>query len=231
MSFKPILVSLLTIVLVYEPAFAAAPVLGQVIVKGQAKINGTVTPSSATVFLGDRVATETDTVAEVLLNGGSRVVLPAASDVVLNNDAKQIIVNLKQGALAVLSATSSPVVIDASGTRIRAAADTGAVFEVAIRENSLKVSARRGSAIVETADKSLEVPEGKELDATMAPDPPQGSPGTRAAAKGRLETIVFITAVGAGITGLVLGLIAINRPNPTDCQVVSPSGPESIICP
>ncbi|GAC1631178.1 MAG: hypothetical protein NVS9B14_02640 [Candidatus Acidiferrum sp.] len=231
MTFKPLLLSLVTIALVYEPAVASAPVLGQVIVKGQAKINGTVTPSSATVFLGDRVATETSTVAEVFLNGGSKIVLPEASEVVLSNDAKRIIVDLKQGALAALSTTGSAVVIDALGARIRAAGDNSAVFEVAIRENSLKISARRGSAIVETADKSLELPEGKELDATMAPDPPQGPAGAKVAGKGKLETIVFITSVGAGITGLALGIVAIQRPNPANCRVVSPSGAGSITCP
>jgi hypothetical protein len=103
---------------------------------------------------------------------------------------------------------------------------------VAVNGNSLRISARRGSAVVETADKTLAVPEGKELDATMAPPPPQASSGTKAASKGKLETAVFVTALAAGVTGLVLGIIAIERPNPVNCVVLSPTGATAnVTCP
>ena len=107
--------------------------------------------------------------------------------------------------------------------------EVGVVLEVAVSGNTLKVLVRRGSATVETADKTLEVEEGKELDATMAPPWPQGPVGPRKAGRGKLETWVFITAVGAGVTGLALGIWALTRPNPTDCTFVSTSG--KIVCP
>lgn len=232
---KAALATLCTMLLIYGPvaeaATSATPILGQVMVKGNAKINGIATPSGATVFSGDLVGTETNTIAELLLNGGSRVMLPESSIVILGNDAAQVIVDLKQGALAALSKSASPAFIDANGARIKPAADVAVVLEVAVRGNTLKVAARRGSATVETADKTLEVEEGKELDATLTPPSPQGPAGAgpRSPFKSRLETWELIAAVGAGLTGLVLGIIAISRANPADCKVASPSG--TITCP
>jgi hypothetical protein len=235
MTSKAILAMLTAALLVYapiaEPAAATAPMLGQVIAKGNVKINGTATPSGGTFFSGDEVVTGTKTVAELVLNGGSKVLLPQTSAVVLNNAAAQVIVNLKQGSLAVLSRGSSPVFIDANGARIKPAANAAIVMEVAVLGNSLKVLVRRGSASVETADKTLEVEEGKELDATVAPPAPQGSGVPGLAGKSNLETWVFITAIAAGLTGLTLGIMAITRPNPADCTIVSPSGAGSIKCP
>lgn len=228
MLLKTILVSLLTFALIHESGFAAVPILGQVIVKGHATINGVATPSRATVFLGDQVTTGTNTVAQLFLSGGNNVVLPESSTVVLNHDRSQIIVDLKQGALAVFSKNDSPAVIEASGALIKPG--TNAVLEIVAQGNSLKVSSRRGSAIVETADRSLEVIEGKELDATLAPAIPQGLPGsTRTPGRNKLLTWIFITSLAAGLTGLTLGILAISRPNPTDCTFVSTTG--KITCP
>ncbi len=234
MVSKTIPAMLCAVLLIYGPMAEAArgsTILGQVMVKGNAQVNGIATPSGATVFSGDRVGTETNTIAELLLNGGSKVMLPESSIVVLRNDADQVIVDLKQGALAALSKSSSPAFIDVNGVRIKPAAEVGAVVEVAVHGNSLKVAARRGSAIVETADKAIEVKEGKELDATLAPPPPQGpaGPGPHPSMRSSLATWELITAAGAGLTGLVLGIVAVSRANPANCKVASPSG--TITCP
>jgi len=235
MMSKTIPAMLCAVLLIYGPmaeaAGGATPALGQVMVRGNANINGIATPSGAAVFSGDRVGTETNTIAELLLNGGSRVMLPESSMVVLGNDADQVIVGLKQGALAELSKSTLPAFIDVNGVRIKPAAEVAAVVEVAVHGNFLKVAARRGSAIVEAADKAIEVKEGKELDATLAPPPPQGptGPGPHPSMKSSLATWELIVAAGAGLTGLILGAVAISRANPADCKVASPSG--AIVCP
>ena len=235
MTIRTTLAALCSALLIYGPvaeaATPAAPVLGQVMVKGNAKINGIAIPTGATVFSGDQVGTETNSIVELLLNGGSKVMLPESSTVVMNNEAAQVVVYLKQGALAVLSKSASPAFIDAVGARIKPAASVAVVLEVAVQGNSLKVVARRGSATVETADKTLEVEEGKELDATVAPAPTQipGGPPPPAF-RSTFETWALIIAVGAGVTGLILGAVALSRSiNPASCKVVSPSG--TISCP
>jgi ferric-dicitrate binding protein FerR (iron transport regulator) len=218
----------LTVALASEPAVGATPMLGQVIVKGQAKVNGIVTPSGANVFHGDQLTTGADSVAELVLSGGNKVLLPGSSAVVLRQEANHIIVKLGAGALAILSKNSSPAIIEAHGAWIRPAADTAVVLEIATSGNSFKVLARRGSATVEAANKSLEVAEGKELDATMAADAPQ-LPNGRPAGRNTITMWVFVAAVAACFTGLALGIAAKLRPNPQDCQVVSTTG--QVVCP
>lgn len=228
MTLKSLVVLTLTMALAAEPAVGTMPMLGQVIVKGQAKVNGVVTPSGTNVFPGDRLATGADSVAELALAGGGKILLSGSSAVVLRQDANHTVVKLREGALAILSKSSSPVIIEANGARIRPAAGAPVVLEIATRGNSLKVLARRGSATVEAANKSLEVPEGKELDATVAASSgqlPHGSP----AGRNRLTTWVFIAAVAASFTGLALGIAATLRPNPEDCRVATPTG--QVVCP
>lgn len=231
-SIRSLLSAMLAVAIVLQPVLAAPPMLGQLTVKGEAKINGIAARSGGAVFSGDRLSTEINTVAELALHGGSSVLLPAASIVVLNQGTNQIVVGLKQGSLAILSRGSSPTIVEANGARIRPATDAPVVLEVAINDNSLKVLARRGSAVVETAGKSLDIGEGKELDATLAPPDPGGAQaGTQAAGTSTLDKFAIITAVAAGLTGLALGIDAITRANPADCTVVSPSGAGSISCP
>lgn len=232
MSGRSFLGVVLSVAIVYQPALAAPPMLGQAIIKGQAKINDVVTPSGASLFAGDRVATSTDSIVELQLTKGGNVFLPASSVVGLEQKGDHVTVGLEQGALAVLSKNGSPTAVEAYGVRILPPADSASVIEVAISGNSLKVLARRGKATVESADRTIEVPEGKELDATVASAPQQGPSGSRASARGRLETWVFITAVAAGVTGLILGIIAVSRPNPQDCKIVSPTLVTArIVCP
>jgi len=221
----------LSAAIAYQPALAAPPTLGQAIIKGQARINGVATPSGTSLFAGDRVATSTDSIAQLQLTKGGNVFLPASSVVVLEPEGDPVTLGLEQGALAVLSKNSSPLTVEANGVRILAPTDSAAVIEVAITGNSLKVLARRGKAIVESADRTIEVPEGKELDATVASAPKQGPSEAKPAGRNRLETWVLVIAVAAGLTGLILGIMAVTRPNPAGCIVVSPSGVGSIRCP
>ncbi len=227
MQLKALLVALLTIALVCEPAFASTPMLGQVMVKGNAKINGMVSPSSATVFTGDKLNTGTGTVAELLLNGGSKVLLPESTAVVLSDEGNQVIVTLDRGALAILSGNNKTTFVDANGVRIRPTAGTPVVLEVAVSDESLKVLARRGSATVEADDRTVEIAEGKELDASMAP--PSGQNRSRAPFRNHFATWVLIAATAVGVTGLALGIVAVSRPNPADCKFVSTTG--KIACP
>jgi hypothetical protein len=209
----------------------ATPVLGQVLVKGNAKINGVPTPSGATVFSGDQVQTEANSIAELALSNDAKVMLPGSSLITLGNDGAQVVVNLNHGALAALSKSPLPAFIDANGARIKPATHVAVVLEIAIQGSILKVIARKGSATVETADKTLSVEEGKELDARLVPPPPQGPAGAqpRSPFKSKLATYELIAAVGAGVTGLILGIIAISRSNPASCKVATPTG--TITCP
>ena len=230
MSPKYFLVVVISLLLVCQPAIGATPVVGQVNVKGEAKVNGTDTPSGATIFAGDRLATEPNSVAELHLVGGSNVMLPSSSAVVLQQSADGVVVSLKQGALAVLSNNGAPAVIEANGARIRPVANAPSVIEVAIRGNSLNVLARRGAATVETAGKTVNVSEASELRATMAvPASSPASPSPSPAGLSTLATWGIIAGAAGGLTGLGLGIAAVTGSSPQDCTAVSASG--SITCP
>jgi len=227
MSLKSLLAVLLTIALVGGPAVSATPVLGQVIVKGQAKVNGLVTPSGTTVFSGDQVTTDTNSVAELVLNGGNGVLLLQSSTVTLRHDASQVIVSLKQGALAVWSKNDSAPMVEGNGVLIKPAAHKMVLLEIAVDANSLKVRARRGSAMVVAAGKSLEVTEGKELDATTAPASAQGP--AKPSGVSRLSKWKIIGITAAAVTGLGIAVIIATSPNDADCGVESPAG--TVTCP
>jgi len=224
MNTKAILTMLCAALLVYvpiaEPAPTAAPALGQVMARGELNINGAPTPSGGTLFSGDIVGTGANAIAELVFSDSNKVFLPQTSAVALSNDAGQVIVQLKAGSLAVLSKSAAPVFI-------KPAANAPIVMEVAALGNSSKVAMRRGSATVETADKILDVPEGKELDATTAASSP-ASPQVTASGRSALATWVLIGSAAAGITGLALGAVAISRPNPSNCTAVSAG---TITCP
>jgi ferric-dicitrate binding protein FerR (iron transport regulator) len=198
--------------------------LGEVVTRDAVAVNGILVPDSTTVFPGDRISTAENKTGEVALSGGTNLLLAATTTAALRSDGKRLTVNLEQGGIAVLRKTDAPIVIEADGASIRPATNSPTLFEVAVNGNSLKVVSWRGDAMVETANRTVEVKAGKELDATMNPRPEQAYAGG-----GSFLTWVLVAGAAAGATGLVLGVEAIKRPNPKDCTV----SPETtiIVCP
>jgi hypothetical protein len=221
MLAKAFLASCLSLLMVYLPVTSA--VVGQMTTRGTAEINGTTVPADTTVFAGDRIATRGETTAVLTIPGGDQVLLPSLSAATVARNEGRVTVSLEQGSLAVLSKSKAPVIIAASGVRIQPVANGAAIYEVTVHGKVLEVIARRGTALVETAGRSVEVKEGTELEATMAP-PPGPAP-----ALGTFETWTIVAAAAAGVTGLALGVAAITRAQPQDCKV-SPSS-SKIVCP
>jgi ferric-dicitrate binding protein FerR (iron transport regulator) len=216
MRLKGLVVVVLSMMLVYLPVAPAATstALGQMTTRGRAEINGSAAPAEATIFAGDRISTSEKTTAAVTLPGQDEVLLPALTRAVLDRQGDRVRVKLERGSLAVRAKSSMPAIVEAGGARIAPAPQTFAVYEVAIEGNTLKVLAQRGTALVETDGRTLEVKEGTELNATLAPPQAQGTLSS-------LQTWTIIVAAAAGITGLALGVAAITRPNPSDCKVLS----------
>lgn len=223
MGSRSLLVTCLSLLLVYAPvAPAATPaVVGKVQTKGAAEVNGTAVPSEATLFAGDRITTQKKTASGMSLPGGDQVFLPSLTTAKVTRPDKRVVVTLERGALAVVSRSAEPVIIEANGVRIQAGSRQ-AVYEVAVQGTGLKVLARKGTALVKSADRRVEVKEGTTMDATVGPAPP--APG----ALSPLWTVVLVTSAAAGFTGLALGVIALERSQPQDCTVVSPN---QITCP
>jgi len=219
-GFLAIWVSLLLVYVPVAPAASPAAV-GRIQTKGTAEVNGAPVPTEATVFAGDRITTQKKTASGLLLPGGDQVFLPSLTAAKVNRSGKRVVVSLERGALAVVNRSAEPVVIEANGVRIEAANSAG-VYEVAIQGQGLKVMTRKGTTLVKAADRTVEVKEGTTMDATVAQGP--GGQGGLSP----LWTVVLVTSAAAGFTGLALGIRALERSQPQDCVVVSPS---TISCP
>ncbi len=224
MGWKAFLAIVLMVLLVYVPvAPAASPaVVGKISTKGTAEVNGAAVPAEATVFAGDRISTQKNTASGLSLPGGNQVFLPALTSTRISRTGDQVTVALERGAVAVVNRSADPVVIEVNGVLIQAASPAGGVYEVAIQGRGLKVMARKGTAVVKAADRTVEVKEGTTMDATVAPGP-AGSGGTSS-----FLTIISVVGAAAGVTGLVLGVQALRRSQPQNCVVISPS---TISCP
>jgi len=220
-----VLAILVSALLVYAPVAPAAPAasVGKISTKGTAAVNGTPVPSEATVFSGDRISTEKETATGLSLPGGDQVFLPSLSTAQVSRTGQHVTVRLERGALAVVNRSSQPILIEANGIHIQAGQASNAVYEVAVNGNALKVMARKGTALVKSSDRTMEVKEGNTLDATTPPQPQVGS-----GALSPFWTVVVVASSAAGFTGLGLGIAAHNRPQPQNCVVVSPN---AISCP
>ncbi len=219
MTAKALLAVLCSALLLYAPVAAQADpaAMGKINTKGPTAVNGLAVPAEASLFTGDRIVTEKDASASVVLVTGGRLLVAGSSSVVLRDGPNQLTAALDRGAVGVFSRGDKPVTTEAAGTRIHAA-QPGGFYEVAVNGNAVRVVAVKGAATVEGANRTVEVAEGKTLDATMAPAPPDVAAGLSTFEK----AVIFLSA-GAGLTGLGLGIAAIERAKPEDCTVVSPS--------
>jgi co-chaperonin GroES (HSP10) len=228
-----LLLSLLLVTLPVLPATPSAAV-GKLTTRGAAEVNGTVLPNEATIFSGDRLATQKDSSVALSLGAGNQVFFPEMTRARVERTGNETKVFLERGALAVVSRSGIAPVIETGGVRIGSAGSAPAIFEVAINGASLKVLARTGTARVVGADGPVEVPEGKMLEAKLSPAP--ASPQAPAAGTGMtsglstIQVVAIAVGVGAGVTGLALGAVALTRPNPKDCKITG-SSPATITCP
>jgi hypothetical protein len=216
MLFNSVVVSL-ALLLGLQPATwtAASPkIVGQMVIEGDAEINGAHAPKGGTVFAGDRIVTQSGANASLALTGGAQLILIESSSLQMKELEGQMNASLDRGALAVLSRTATtPVVIEAGGARIRPGKG-GAVYAVTLTGEKLEVFAKTGTTEVEAANRTVEVHEGETLEATMAPaDPPQRASGAGSSSPlmSRFDKIVIIVGVAAGIAGLVVAVRALEK--------------------
>ncbi len=219
MCLKKTCVLVLSFLLLYvpvSPVSASSVVAGQTFSAGSARINGAIAPRTTTVFSGDRIVTEKEARTSVSFLGGDAVVIGELSKAALETQDGRMVVRLEAGMISALNKSAKPVVIEAHGARIVAAANQSAAYDVILRGNSLRVIARAGVAHVETANKTADLQPGMELDATMASPDPASLPGGHSDA----FTWLLVTAVVAGVTGVVLGAVALHK---VDSCHLSPS--------
>jgi hypothetical protein len=219
---RPLLASFTCLMMVYQPVLGSTTptALGEVSSKGATEINGVSAITGGAVFSGDRIDTERNSTASLSLTAGRQVILVEASSLRIALTGSQVTGTLGHGTVAVLSPANDPTFIEAGGTRIVPGKD-GSIYVVELSKDNLNVTASRGTVSVEAADRTVEVPEGKTLEATLDPaQGPTGSGGPAPAASGGHLLTVVIVAAGALAAATVTLLVREVR---TGCKVVSPS--------
>lgn len=226
-----VLVSL-SLVLVYGTPASSPVAIGKMTSRGKVEVNGTASPADGSVFPGDRIATKENSAVAMALPGGDQVFLPEWTQARIESVAGGVVrIVLERGALASVVRGKTPVTILARGVAIEPVG-VNALFEVALKESGLRVMTRRGTAIVRGSNKTVEVKEGSTLDATTgAPPTPQPPQGAGASGLTPLMTTVIVASTALGITGFAMGLAALNRTEPQDCQVTGSTSPFTITCP
>ncbi len=232
MSVKAFVATSISMLLLYAPlatSAATGAAIGQLTTRGTAQINGMAVPAATTVFSGDRVTTEKNSQAMLTMGSGDQVLLPASSAASLERASSELKLKLALGSVEVVNKSATPIVVLASRTRIHPLAGEASTFEVGINGNALAVVARHGTAVVEAAGKTVEVKEGNELRATLAPNPPQAQAGGSSGLTS-FQTFAIVVAAGGGVAGVALGASALSNqpPNPSNCIVLSDN---TISCP
>ncbi len=232
MKTKMCFAMFLSFMLVTLPVLPADPsaALGKITGRGGAEVNGSALPGEATLFSGDQISTRKESAVALSFGGGDQIFLPELTRVRVERTGAGTRIALDSGALAAIRRSTNLPVVMAGGVRVEATGKSPTAFEVALNGAALKVFARLGSVRVTAANKTVDVPEGKTLEATTAAVPPTAPAVAAASGLSWLQTTAIVVGLAAGITGLGLGIAAISRPNPKDCTI-STSSPATLVCP
>jgi hypothetical protein len=164
---------------------------------GKVQVNGTGSREITTLFSGDTIQTNEDSVANITASGSSVLVMPNASVKFLGNS-----VELTQGGMSV--ATSAGMTALADGLTITPTARTLSKFEVAEYEDSVVIAARQGDVTVSDGQQTSTVPEGQQSTRKKkragAPPAANGSH----AISGKTVAIVAGTAGAIAAAGIVI---------------------------
>jgi hypothetical protein len=203
---------LLSIVLVFSFSFttigADGPGAPRAVLhaSGKVQVNGTGSRSITTLFPGDSIQTDDDSVANIISGGSSVLVMPNASVKFLGNA-----VEINQGGVVI--ATSAGMAAEADGLTITPAAQKQSQFEVADNEDSVVVAARQGNVAVSDGQQSSTVPQGQET--TRQKKKKKG--GAAPAATGTHEISKTAIIAGGALGALAAGILIAESNNKKKC--------------
>lgn len=204
-----------------------AIVLGQISLKGEATINGVNAIGGASMFSGDHVTTQKGATASVSMKSGDELILGELTSVEIVDAGNEIRVLLDGGQLEYLSGPELPIVVRATSGAQIVPQGRGGVYAVALQGDTLRVTARKGSAKLKSTNGDVEIAEGKTLVAKIGTlslgvqKPPNGSESK--GSSGHIVNYVIVAAGVAGGAGLALALVhansgcAVSPSNVGDC--------------
>jgi ferric-dicitrate binding protein FerR (iron transport regulator) len=198
MSKKSSVVLICCLLLAFQPAFGApqATAIGTVNGSGQTRVNGAVIPNGAVLYSGDRIVTSPGGLVFIYLAKGDQLALDGSTAAQVKATEEGFLVLLDQGSVTAISENGAPIVVMALGVRIEPKQSQGS-YEVTRNGNKLEVVTRSGVTLVEAANKTVEVREGKLMKATMAGGP---------IFTGKGNTLLIGIVISAAALGVGLGI-------------------------
>jgi hypothetical protein len=227
-QLKSLLAIGVSILLINLPLMSATAPLGKVLPRsGNSRLNGTELLLETTLFSGDSIATEADSLALIELSLGEQIHVGPASSATVMTVEGDLVVALQSGIVRTKSGT---IAVDARGLMVR---PTGAAtYDVAIENNAVYVRAHDGSVEVNGSNQSFVVPADKAMKFELAANTAPGSVGIGADNITPGQGVVIALAVSLGVTlGVVVPVLLneIDNAERDACiraiQAVSPSAP------
>ena len=212
---RTFLIGLLVASLVEAPVLAApAKGVGVVLQAEHARLGTAGALAGATVFAGDRFATQAGGTLRIRV-GAAQIHLLADSAATLNETARGASAALMRGTAAFLSSGNEAIEIHALRARIRPQTPQPTHGEVAVvSANELLVSSYRGPLEVSLESETYFVPEGTSYRVLLEAEP-QGPEG---AGKDAMSAAAKMIIAGAAVAGLIVAIVVWRA-------VISPDSP------
>ena len=210
---------LLSLLFVVSPSFgASAPAIGTITSALGANIGSATATTGATVFGGDRLATQ-QTGSLQIRTAAARLMLSGSSIATMSESAETPGAILQQGTAVFSTANERAFVLHASTADIRPETNAPTIAQVTyVNAKELVVRSRRGSLAITVGGETKEIPEGMAYRVVLDPDsylensalPAQGPQGAGAGgrrgtpikqARSRFLLIAIVT------TGIVTAIV------------------------
>lgn len=186
---------------------------------GKVQVNGSDSRRVTTLFMGDSIQTNDDSVANIIAGGSSVLVMPNASVKFLGNA-----IEVNQGNVAI--ATSVGMAAEVDGMTVTPAAKKESRFEVADDEDSVTVAARQGNVAVNDGQQTSTTQEGQET--THKKKKKEG--GATPAASGGHAISGKAVALTAGALGAFTAGLVVMESNNEKKKCISPSNDKKCKC-
>lgn len=162
-GLRALLAAFITIGLTISPACASpkpAASLGTVITADHARVGDSSIEVGATIFSGDRLATDAQGSVQIRA-GAARLLLQGASAAIINDTEGAPAAKLLQGAATFSTGNARAFTLYVSRAAIRAESDTPTIGQVTyLSAKELLVASKRGSLSVTVDGETQLVPEG-----------------------------------------------------------------------
>ena len=197
----------LLLLVCFPATMMARPAQATVQTQGSVTVNGSVVPSSTTIFAGDKIQTAAGSTATISTQG-TMVQMNPNSTAIFNDN------KLDLGCGSALVTTTTGAVVRVSGITITPASQGATKIRVSQGDGSLKVTIEQGSAVVDDGAKHM-------LTAGQSFSRQGGGACGPLAAVPQGTTRIYIPAAAVAVASGVLAYCTVNG----FCSQSSPAGP------